>query len=154
MAENSQSGFNAPRAHLAGFVGPKRAALFSEVRGPLGSPAKALEALRANDIDVTALDSFYLDLLRRHDPARLEGIRTVALTPWTPIPLLVAAPGVDPAAVQRIREHLLRIHDNEAYRSLLDDVLIERFAAVVKADYVSIEQQSRAAERAGYATIR
>jgi ABC-type phosphate/phosphonate transport system substrate-binding protein len=154
MAENSQSGFNGPRAHLAGIAGPGRAVLFSEVRGPLGSPSKALEALRANDIDVTALDSFYLDLVRRHDPARLEAIRTVAFTPWTAIPLLVAAPGVDPAVVQRIREHLLRIHDNEAYRPLLDDVVIERFAAVVDADYVAIEQQARAAERAGYAVIR
>lgn len=154
MAENSQSGFNAPRAHLAGFAGPARPALFSEVHGPLGSPAKALEALRAGGVDVIALDSFYLDLLRRHDPAKLEGIRTVAFTPWTPMPLLVAAPGVDPAMVQRIRDRLLRIHEDEAYRPLLDNALVERFVEVIEGDYVALEQQSRAAESAGYAAIR
>lgn len=154
MAENSQSGFNAPRAHLAGFIGPGRPSLFAEVRGPLGSPAKALEALRANAVDVTALDSFYLDLLRRHDPARLDGIRTVAFTPWTPIPLLVAAPGVDAAVVQRIRAYLPRIHEDSAYRQLLADALLERFAGVEASEYVAMEQQSLAAQRAGFATIR
>ena len=62
MAANSQSGFNAPRAHLSRFVGPERKALFAEVKGPLGNPAKALEALRSAELDVTALDGFNLDL--------------------------------------------------------------------------------------------
>jgi ABC-type phosphate/phosphonate transport system substrate-binding protein len=154
MAQNSQSGFNAPRAHLAGYVRRGREALFSAVMGPLGSPARALGALGAGEVDAIALDSFYLDLLRRHDPARLEAFRTVAFTPWTPIPLLVAAPGVEAAAVERIRRHLLRIHDDEAYRPLLADASLDRFAAVVRSEYVAMEQQADAAQRAGYAVIR
>ena len=34
-------------------------------------------------------------------------LRCVATTPWTPIPLLVAAPGLDEALVARLRRHLL-----------------------------------------------
>src|SRR5687768_1009719 len=78
MAADSQSGFNAPRAHLARFVSPHRSALYAEVCGPLGTPMKALEALRAGEVDVTALDSFFLDLCRYHEPAKLDGMRSVA----------------------------------------------------------------------------
>ena len=154
MAENSQSGFNAPRAHLAGFLHAGRESLFSEVKGPLGSPAKALDALRAGDIDVVALDSFYLDLVRRHDPGRLASVRTVAFTPWTPIPLLVAAPGVDAEAVHRIRDHLRALHRDDTYRALLEDVLVERFDAPDEASYVALEQQACAAAAARYEVIR
>lgn len=154
MAGNSQSGFNAPRAHLAGFLHAGRESLFSEVKGPLGSPAKALDALRAGDVDAVALDSFYLDLVRRHEPAKLAGLRTVATTPWTPIPLLVAAPGVHPGTVARIRRHLLRIHEDESYRPLLEDALLERFAAPDVASYLALEQQAAAAHDAGYAAIQ
>ena len=154
MAENSQSGFNAPRAHLAQFVRPGREQLFSEVRGPLGSPAKALEALATREVDAIALDGFYLDLLRHHEPARLAGIAAVAVTPWTPIPLLVAAPGVDPAAVARLSEYLPQLHRHPRYVPLLRGALLERFAMVRAEDYVALELQAEAAERAGYARIR
>jgi ABC-type phosphate/phosphonate transport system substrate-binding protein len=154
MAANSQSGFNAPRAHLAGFTHATRPSLFSAVSGPLGSPAKALEALRANAVDVVALDSYYLDLLRRHDPAQLAGIHSVACTAWTPIPLLVAAPGIDAAIVARLRERLVRLHADPTYRALLDDVLVERFAAPDKSDYRELEELSRTAQRQGYGVIR
>ena len=139
MAENSQSGFNAPRAHLARYVRPGDTALFSESIGPLGSPAKALEAVRTQAVDVTALDSYYLDLLRHHEPAKLAGLRTVAVTAWTPIPLLVAAPGIDPAAVARLRERLLTIHGESSYKPLLDEVLLERFAPADVGAYAVLE---------------
>jgi ABC-type phosphate/phosphonate transport system substrate-binding protein len=153
MAENSHSGFNAPRAHLARFAAG-RAALFSESVGPLGTPAKTLDALRAREVDLVALDGFYLDLVRHHDPARLDGLRVVGSTPWTPIPLLVAAPDVDRATVERLRAHLTTLHDRAAYRGLLSDTLLERFVAPDLARYGEMEDLARFAEKAGYATIR
>ena len=68
--------------------------------------------------------------------------------------LLVAAPGVDGAIVQRIREYLPRLHEDDVYRALLADALLERFAQVRESDYVVMQQQSRAAESAGFAVIR
>jgi ABC-type phosphate/phosphonate transport system substrate-binding protein len=87
MAVDSQSGFNAPRHFLAAFARGKP--LYAESRGPYVTPMKTLDALRDDEVDVVALDGFFLDLLRRHDPGRLDGVRTVAETAWTPIPLLV-----------------------------------------------------------------
>lgn len=154
MAASSQSGFNAPRAHLSRFVSAARPALFGEVKGPLGSPASALEALRNGEVDVIALDSFYLDLLRHHDPARLHGLRCIATTPWTPIPLLVAAPGVSPDAVRRLREQLCALHERAEYRQLLADACVLRFVFPELSAYRALEDMAQAAEHRGYGVIR
>lgn len=154
MAENSQSGFNAPRAHLARFATAQRRALYEEVHGPLGTPAKALAALQAGDVDVVALDSYYLDLCRHHEPARLAGVRCVATTPWTPIPLLVAAPAVDPAVVARLRSQLLGLDAKPSYAGLLADVLLARFVAPDVMSYRVLETMARSASDAGYEAIQ
>ena len=157
-AADSQSGFNAPRAYLAAYVVPSRQTpgpnLYSEVKGPLGAPMAALEALHREEVDVIALDCFWLDLVRRHDPSKLAGVRTVATTPWTPIPLLVAAPGADDASIARLRETLTAIHERPDYAPLLADVLVERFVAPDAAAYANLEAMARGAEAAGYAEIR
>ena len=148
---DSQSGFNAPRAHLSCF---RRRSLYSETKGGLGAPMAALDALRRGDVDVTALDGFWLDIVRRHDPSRLEGVRTVAVTPWTPIPLLVAAPHADEATVERLRETLTAAHGQSGYAPLLADVLVERFVTSDAASYARLDAMAREAEAAGYGDIR
>ncbi len=154
MAADSQSGFNAPRAHLARFVTTERPALFSEVRGPLGSPMKALDALRAGEIDVVALDGYFLDLVRHHEPGRVEGLACVGVTEWTPMPLLVAAPAIAPATVRDLSGFLESIHERAAYAPLLADVLLERFQAPAPADYEKLEEMARFAAERGYEAIR
>src|SRR5579862_1480770 len=46
MADNSQSGFNGPRAFLSTFLTPQRQTLFRESRGPYFTPARLLDALQ------------------------------------------------------------------------------------------------------------
>ena len=154
MAENSHSGLNAPRAHLATFLSPSRTSLFSSTVGPLGNPARTLEALRSRAVDVVAIDGFYLDLMRHYEPARLSGIATIGSTPWSPIPLLVAAPRIDPGIVTRLREFLVAVHTRQDYAPLLSGVLLTRFVAPDIPVYAHTERLREEAERAGYATIR
>ena len=154
MARNSQSGFNAPRAHLARYATPQRPALFSEVRGPLGNPASSLEALVTGQVDLIALDGFYLDLLRLHQPGKLAPVRTIATTEWMPIPPLVASPSTDPGVVARLREHLLRLHEDAAYGSLLAATLLEGFAPVTRETYAPLVTLEQRAIASGYADIR
>ena len=127
MAPDSQSGFHAARNHLA-TIDPRGEGVFRESIGPLGNPRKSLEALHAGKVDVVALDSYYLDLARRHDAALMENSIVIGHTPWTPIPLLVAAPGIDGGVVERVREVLLECHEAPGYAPLLEDVLLKRFA--------------------------
>jgi ABC-type phosphate/phosphonate transport system substrate-binding protein len=154
MAPDSQSGFNAPRTHLARYATPERPALFSQSIGPLGNPAKALEALVDGNVDVVALDSFYLDLVRHHHPERLAGLRTIAQTEWTAIPLLVAAPTIPASVVERLRSHLLRLHEDASMRTLLEAALLERFTAPVDEAYQALERTARETITSGYAEIR
>jgi ABC-type phosphate/phosphonate transport system substrate-binding protein len=147
MAADSQSGFNAPRAHLARYVTPERPNLYAELRGPLGAPMSTLEALRRGDIDVTALDCFWLDILRRHDPARLQGIRCVAATEWTPLPLLVASPDADEAVVERLREFLPHIHEQPGYAPFLADLVVERFVTPAVGNYSKLQDMAEAGSR-------
>ena len=154
MAANSQSGFNAPRAHLARFISSDRPALFREAVGPLGTPALSLKALREGRVDVVALDGFYLDLLRHHDPSALEGIRCVATTDWTPIPLLVAAPGVPAGIVENLRTCLLEAGERPAYAPLLANVCVQRFTTPDVESYRGLDAMAEEAIRRGYETIR
>jgi ABC-type phosphate/phosphonate transport system substrate-binding protein len=153
MAEDSQSGFNAPRAYLARFASRDRPTLFAESKGPFGSPVKALDALRAEEVDVVALDSFFLDLCRHHEPGKVAGLRAVASTPWTPMPLLVAAPGIDSGVVGKLREILLRAHETAGYAPLLAEVLLERFVAADVGSYSALVALEREALDSGYARI-
>ena len=153
-ALNSQSGFNAPRAHLASFLWGGRRTLFRDVEGPLGPPLHALEQLRAREVDLIALDSFLLDLCRHHEPALLAGIRCVATTPWAPIPLLVASPSIGGSVVMRLRDQLVGIHRDAAYAPLLADVLLERFVVPDRSAYRSLEAMADVAIARGYEEIR
>ena len=154
MSANSQSGFNGPRAHLARFVSRERPALFRAVAGPLGTPARALQALREGEVDAVALDGYYLDLLRHDDPDRLNGIRAVGATDWAPMPLLVAAPDIPGRTVERLRAKLTQLHADPAWRPLLGAVLLERFAPPESARYAALEAMASEARERGYEAIR
>lgn len=153
MARDSQSGFNAPRHHLSSYAVVRGAPLYAESKGPLATPIKTLEALRAGEVDVVALDSYFLDLLRRHAPARLEGLVTVAETRWTAMPLVVAAPDVDPAQVEALRARLLEAGDRAEFAPLLDALLLRGFAVPALADYALMERMAEEAAKRGYEEI-
>ncbi|MCA3192004.1 PhnD/SsuA/transferrin family substrate-binding protein [Cupriavidus sp.] len=146
MARHSQSGYHAARQLLAPFAS-KRGALFSESIGPLDTPIRALTALRERQIDVTALDSYFLDLVRRHEPALLDGLMTIAWTPWTPNPLLVASADLAESERERLIERLCGLHADGSYGALLDAVLVERFVRPEVGGYGGLVAGASGAER-------
>lgn len=149
MVQDSQSGWNAPRAMLADFVATRGPALFSESRGPLGNPRGLLEALQHNEIDITAIDGWYLDLMREHDAPALAGLRTLAYTPWTPNPLLVCSPDVAPETVARLAAAL-----QATPADLLRAAFVGRFTTVDPAAYGATLAAADKAQRLGYPAIR
>jgi ABC-type phosphate/phosphonate transport system substrate-binding protein len=153
MARDSQSGYNAPRHHLSSYAAVRGAPLFAESKGPFVTPLKTLEALRSGEVDVVALDSYFLDLLRRHAPERMDGLATVAETRWTPIPLVVAAPDVDAREVEALRARLLELGDRAEAAPLLDALLLRGFTAPVLAGYAVMERMAGEAAQRGYAEI-
>ncbi len=153
MVRDSQSGWNAPRATLSALGSAPARAFFSEVSGPYGNPHGLLRALSEGAFDLTAIDGWYLDLIRAHEPARLSQVRSLAFTPWTPNPLLVAGPDVDPAAVARLKAELLGMHEQPQHAALLRQAHVARFVpADVQAYGTLIDMAQRASAR-GYEEI-
>ena len=154
MTENSQSGFNAPRGALAPYAEQRAGRLFSAVVGPLDTPPRALAALRDSEVDLIALDSFYLDLLRAHRPEALDGVVTLATTAWTPMPLLVAADGACDTLVNSLAQKLTGLHHEPLYRDLLAQVLVSRFEVPDRASYLPLNEVAAGARQLGYPMIR
>jgi len=153
MVRDSQSGWNAPRATLARRI-PPGGSRFAESKGPYGNPRGLLRALVDKQIDLTAVDGWYLDLLRAHDPDTLAGLRTLAYTPWTPNPLLVAGPDVDPAVAARLSRALLILHEDPRDASLLRNAHVARFVRPEPARYGALIDMEQAALARGYPEIR
>jgi len=151
--DNSQSGFNAPRRHLAEFAASQGGALFLESVGPLGTPARSLAALRNGTVDVIAMDSYYLDLLRLYGAEPLADVVSIAATAWTPIPLLVASPGVSNNVVDRIRAKLIVLHEEDAYRELLASLALQGFVVPDLAAYAELENMAQRARELAYQMI-
>lgn len=154
MVRDSQSGWNAPRAALAELAAAAGGALFAESKGPYGNPRGLLCALAEREIDLTAVDGWYLDLLREHDPGALAGLRTLAFTAWTPNPLLVAGPDVDAAIAGRLSDALLALHHDPACAPLLRNARVARFVRAEPGRYAALADMARAAAARGYPEIR
>ena len=151
--EDSQSGYQAPRRFFASFVDAAHGSLFASLVGPLITPRNVVRAVLDGDADVGPLDSYALDLMRRHQPELTASLRTIATTARTPIPPLVAAAGTPPGTLLRLREALLAVADAEELASVREALLIEGFAAVDKADYGVLIDAAREADHLGYARL-
>lgn len=148
--ENSQSGYNAVRNFLLGYRTPERPNLYRESIGPIGTFTVGVAGLRRGEIDVVPIDSFSYDLMQRYTPAELAGTRIIATTPAAPFPPLVGAHDLPPDVAVRLRNSLLRAHEQPALQPLLDTMMIHHFAAVSDSYYEPLLAQERAALAAGY----
>lgn len=151
--EDSHSGYNAARYHLLAYRRPDGWALYSAVVGPYVTPRRALEAVANGHADVAPLDSYTLDLMRRHTPDLVARVRVLSSTVAAPIPPLVASPGIDVQVSARLTETLVSAHRSPGLATVLDALLLARFAEVRPQDYEILTQQSRSAEAAGYALL-
>lgn len=148
--EDSHSGFNAPRHHLAGLL-RGRTALYRASVGPLVTPRASLLSVIEGGADVAPLDSYFHALLRRHEPALAAEVRTVARTACAPIPPLVASSGVPADAVERLGRALVSAADDDASRPLLEALCLRGFVAVCDPEvYELTERWDEAACAAGY----
>ena len=148
--EYSHSGYNAPRYHLLAHRTSERRAFYRAVLGPFVRQRPCLDAVVKGEADVAAIDGYALDLLRRHDPSAAGRVRVIETTTLAPSPPLVASPGIDAGARERLTRALIQAHLAEDVRPLLDDLLLARFDRVAPADFAVFLERERAARDAGY----
>jgi ABC-type phosphate/phosphonate transport system substrate-binding protein len=141
---HSQSGYNAVRHHLLG-----QPNAYAEWVGPLVTPRGVIDAVLDGRVDVGPLDSYVHNLLRRHEPETAAQLRVVESTPMTPIPVLVASSAANDNAVARLRAALLDCHAAPELASMLNTLLLRRFAAVDAADYNILVDWARESDEGG-----
>jgi ABC-type phosphate/phosphonate transport system substrate-binding protein len=151
--ESSHSGYNAARHHLLAYRTPARASLYSETVGPLGAPRRVLDAVVEGRADVGPVDSYLLDLWRRHLPDMAGRVRIVATTGGAPIPPLVASPATDPAVCDRLAATLIGAHRAPEIAATLDALLLARFERVTPDAFDVLLERRRQAQQAGYPAL-
>lgn len=142
---HSQSGYNAVRHHVLAQPKPP----YARWIGPLVTPRRVIEAVLEDRIDVGPLDGYVHDLIRRHEPQTAARLRVIESTAMTPIPPLVASPGIDRDLAARLRGALLSCHRESALTATREALLLARFAAVDPADYDILLAQKAKADAAG-----
>jgi ABC-type phosphate/phosphonate transport system substrate-binding protein len=137
----SQSGYAAALSYLTG-VGD-RFPLFSEVIAPQLTPLGALTAVLDGAADVAPIDAYALRLLQRYRPELTSQVRIVASTPARPIPILVASSG----GLEPLQNAFLEAHRHPSTRTLMEELLLQRFEAPVASAYDVLRQEFGAARR-------
>jgi ABC-type phosphate/phosphonate transport system substrate-binding protein len=151
--EMSQSGYQAPRRFLAPCARARGGSLFASTVGPLVTPRNVAAAIVSGEADVGPLDSYALDLLRKHERELTAQLRTIASTPPTPMPPLVAAPAIDAGVARRLSESLHAVGDADELASVRDDLLLDRFVAADPRSYDELLSRADEADRLGYARL-
>ena len=145
--EDSQSGYQAPRRLLAPFARERGGALFAAAVGPLVTPRRVVEAVLGGEADAGPLDSYFHDLLRRHEPALAAQMRVLVSTGMTPLPALVAAPSAPEADARRLADALLAVAAAPELATTRSELLLHGFATVAYSRYESLLDDARAGRR-------
>lgn len=152
--EHSHSGYNAARYHLLPYRSATRSALFDTVKGPYVRQRAVIQAVLDREADVTAIDGYAHELLRRHDPSVAEQLRVVATTGAAPSPPLVASPTMSAVERERLTAALVTAHERADLAPVLSDLLLLRFERVPENELQLFLDWEHAAAAAGYAKIQ
>jgi ABC-type phosphate/phosphonate transport system substrate-binding protein len=148
--DDSQSGYQAPRRFFAERAQATGGRLFGAVVGPLITPRRVVEAVVAGDADAGPLDAWWHALLRRHEPEVAAHLRTVAVTPYAPIPLVVGAAGMPKAHKRRLTSAFEKMADVAELSDVRETLLLKRFVHADAAHYRSLLADAREADALGY----
>jgi len=150
---DSMSGYQAPRRFFAPFGAARGGKLFAGTVGPLLTPRGVVDAVLAGEADLGPLDSYAHDLLRLHEPQLAARLTVIASTPLTPIPALVGAPGLDPAAAQRLTAALLEVQAAAELAPPRARLLLHGFARIPASAYHANMVAADQADRLGYVQL-
>ena len=148
--EGSQSGYQAPRRLLAPHARARGGRLFAATVGPLQTPRRIVDAVLDGQADVGPLDSYAHELLRLTEPGLAAQLRVVGVTAPTTMPPLVAAPGIAPAEVARLREALCATAQASGLAEVCATLGLRRFVPMAAERYQRLQDEAREADALGY----
>ena len=110
-----------------------------------------LDGVREGRIDVGPLDAYWHLLIGRHAPQLTAGVRVLSTTETAPMPAFVAAAGMSPDTVARLRAAFVAASGQDWFRPLGELLLLEGFAEVSEQSFAPLLEWDRAARAAGFA---
>ena len=142
----SHSGMNALREFVMPAAGGAR--FFGEVQWS-GGHVCSLQALQRDAADCAAIDCVAWELVRRHRPALLDGLRVLATTPSAPAPPFVTGRRTTADCLTRLREALCEVTADDDLREVRDALLLRGFDTRPVSDYDAMRGATERAEAAG-----
>ena len=152
-AEDSQSGYQAPRRHFAARALERGGRFFGSVVGPLVTPRRVVESILDGSIDAGPLDAYWHALLRLHEPGTAARLRVIACTEETPIPCFVTASTTPDAMRAKLRDAFVEASEAEALRSVFADLGLARFVGVGAETYALLARRAHEVDALGYARL-
>ncbi|WP_112322044.1 phosphate/phosphite/phosphonate ABC transporter substrate-binding protein [Oceanibium sediminis] len=148
--EGSHSGFNAPRRMLLAHRKDGQP-LYRESIGPVVTPRASLNSVIEGRADIAPVDSYFHQLLERHEPETAAKLRVVARTDCAPMPVLTAARAVPAETAEALGRALEGAAGDPASAALLRDLCLSGFERVPDPErYALTETWDEEARRAGY----
>lgn len=145
--EDSMSGCVALRVRLERYRTAARPRLYSKVVGNLVHVRGMVEAVAGGRVDVGSADSYVIDLLRKHDPAFLSGVRVIGTTDAAPIPPFVATGSLDAASLDRLRQAFREAGRAPALADAREQALVMDFVVPEPGDYDVFHGMHAASQR-------
>ena len=149
--EISNSGYNMPRAYMISLGETK--GFFSNVTRS-GSHEESIRLVATKKADVSAVDSLVYDYELKQNPEYIRNTKIIKVLGPAGIPPIVVSTKVSAEVKKEIQEALLNMQNDAVGKLILKKALIRRFMAVSDKNYDDIRKMKRAAENAGYLTIK
>jgi ABC-type phosphate/phosphonate transport system substrate-binding protein len=152
-AEDSQSGYQAPRRHFAARALARGGRFFGSVYGPLITPRRVVESILDGSIDAGPLDAYWHALLRLHEPETANRLRVIGHTDETPIPCFVASRATPEAMRERLIQGFVDASEAAELRDVRADLALARFERVGVQTYEGLARRAREVDALGYARL-
>lgn len=138
----SHSGVNALRSLVAPL---HEGGVFFESVHRSGSHLHSLTRLQERQADLTCIDCVTHELVRRHRPQLLQGLRTLCTTAPAPAPPFVTSASTSPELIEALRNAVADVLADPRNSQVCEALLI---AGVERLDVRSYDGMAMAAERA------
>jgi len=138
---DSLTGRLAP-SHWVAELGQTPEAFFSQVIYTF-SHDNSILAVARRVVDGAAVDSLVWEFLQHRDPRLTAQTRVIKQSEPFGIPPLVASTGVPADTLEAVRRELFSMHEQEAGREILDQLMIERFVVPDDSWYDGIRDLQR-----------
>jgi ABC-type phosphate/phosphonate transport system substrate-binding protein len=148
--ENSQSGYNALRFHIAPLA--KSGRFFAQIL-TTGNHAASLEAVATGKADVAAVDCVSFALLARYRREAVAGLRELCRTQRAPCLPYVTAGACDAERLGRLRDGLRRAMADDRLAKTRQALLLRDVMLLPESAYACIDEMEAAAVALGYPLI-